>query len=69
MGANGSHASADKAEFTARMAGELPAGFSLDDYIAALIAEPKKVATRKASEMALGAINGCCPKRSAARPT
>jgi len=44
-------------EFSRRMAGELPAGFSLDDYIQGLIETPQKVATRKASEMALGAIN------------
>jgi len=45
-------------EFERRMAGDLPDAFSLDDYIADLIAEPQKVATRKASEMALGQING-----------
>ncbi len=45
------------AEFERRMAGDLPEGFSLDDHIASLIAEPQKVATRKASEMALARIN------------
>jgi len=50
------------AEFNRRMAGELPAGFSLDDYIGGLIAAPQKVATRKASEMALGAINALLPE-------
>jgi transketolase len=55
-------ASADKAEFMRRMAGDLPKGFSLDDYIASLIAQPQKVATRKASEMALGAINELLPE-------
>ena len=49
-------------EFSRRMAGDLPAGFSLDDYIAGLLAEPKTVATRKASEMALEAINGLVPE-------
>ncbi len=39
------------------MAGDLPEGFSLDDHIAGLIAAPQKIATRKASEIALGAIN------------
>jgi transketolase len=39
------------------MAGELPAEFSLRDHIAGLIASPQKVATRKASELALEAIN------------
>ncbi|MBT2185463.1 transketolase [Sphingobium nicotianae] len=47
----------NKAEFERRMAGVLPAGFSLQPYLDSLIAEPKKVATRKASEMALDYIN------------
>jgi transketolase len=47
----------DRAEFDRRMAGDLPEGFSLGDHIAGLIANPQKVATRKASEMALEAIN------------
>ena len=50
-------ASADRAEFERRMKGELPAGADLQDYIAGLIANPQTVATRKASEMALEAIN------------
>jgi transketolase len=50
-------ASAHKAEFERRMAGDLPEGFSLDDHIAGLIATPQKIATRKASEIALAAIN------------
>jgi transketolase len=49
-------------EFTRRIAGDLPAGFSLSDYIDTLIADPKKVATRKASEMALEAINALLPE-------
>ncbi|MCF8708315.1 transketolase [Rhizorhapis sp. SPR117] len=49
-------------EFQRRMAGELPAGFSLTHYIDTLLAEPKKVATRKASEMALEAINVLLPE-------
>ncbi len=44
------------------MAGELPAGFSLRTHIDALIADPKKVATRKSSEMALEAINAALPE-------
>jgi len=53
----------DKArDFSRRMAGELPDEFSLDDYIGGLIANPQKVATRKASEMALGAINAQLPE-------
>ncbi|SCW68147.1 transketolase [Sphingobium faniae] len=54
--------SGQKAEFERRMAGELPAGFSLDAYIDSLIAAPQKVATRKASELALGAINDLLPE-------
>lgn len=51
-----------KADFERRMAGDLPGDFSLDEHIAALLAEPKTVATRKASEMALGAINPQLPE-------
>lgn len=51
-------AASDKgAELMRRMSGALPADFSLADYISGLIANPQKVATRKASEMALEAIN------------
>ncbi len=50
-------ASGQKAEFERRMAGDLPEGYSLDAHIAGLIASPQKIATRKASEIALGAIN------------
>ncbi len=52
----------DRAEFERRMAGRLPAGFSLDAYEADLIANPQKVATRRASELALGAINDLLPE-------
>ena len=52
----------NKIEFQRRMAGELPAGFSLREYIDSLIAEPKKVATRKASELALDVINVQVPE-------
>ena len=40
----------------------LPDGFSLDAYQADLIANPQKVATRRASELALGAINDLLPE-------
>ncbi|MDO7835348.1 transketolase [Sphingobium sp. HBC34] len=50
------------AEFSRRMAGDLPIGFSLEAYIDSLIANPQKVATRKASELALGAINDLLPE-------
>ncbi|MET0137461.1 MAG: transketolase [Sphingobium sp.] len=49
-------ASARGAELTARMAGELPADTGIDAFIEDLLAAPQKVATRKASEMALGPL-------------
>ncbi|MBW4329379.1 transketolase [Stakelama sp. CBK3Z-3] len=52
----------EAAEFKRRMAGVLPDGFSLDAYVKGLLAEPKKVATRKASEMALEAVNAALPE-------
>ncbi|MET0270983.1 MAG: transketolase [Sphingomonas sp.] len=55
-------AHADRPEFERRMDGRLPEGFSLDAYIADLIASPQKVATRRASELALGAINDLLPE-------
>jgi transketolase len=55
-------ASGDRAEFERRMAGTLPDMGPLDSYIAGLIADPKTVATRKASEMALEAINAAVPE-------
>lgn len=54
-------ASAEKAEFERRMAGELSEGNAMQEFIASLIAEPQKVATRKASEMALAQINAVLP--------
>jgi transketolase len=53
---------ADAAEFTRRMAGELPAGRAMQDYLESLAKDPPKVATRKASEMALGAITAALPE-------
>ena len=50
-------ASPHKAEFERRMAGHLPDDFSLDAHIEGLLAAPQKIATRKASEIALAAIN------------
>jgi len=55
-------ASPHREEFVRRMEGRLPAGFSLDGYLAQLAASPQKVATRKASELALGAINELLPE-------
>lgn len=49
-------------EFERRMAGDLPAGTAMQDYLESLAADPPKVATRKASEMALGAITEALPE-------
>jgi transketolase len=49
--------SAQGTDFTRRMSGSLPAGFSLSEYISGLLTSPQKVATRKASEMVLEAVN------------
>ena len=51
------------AEFSRRMAGELPADKSAaQDYLASLVAAPPTVATRKSSEMALGALTAAVPE-------
>ncbi|WP_430389259.1 transketolase [Blastomonas fulva] len=55
-------ASDKAAEFTRRMAGDLPQGFGLSQHVAGLLADPQKVATRKASELALEAINPRLPE-------
>lgn len=55
-------ASAKKAAFDAAMATDLSAlAPAIETYKKGLAAEPKKVATRKASEMALGVINDAIP--------
>jgi len=56
------NASSGKAEFERRMAGDLPETDAIEQYIASLLADPKKVATRKASEMALDVINRAMPE-------
>ncbi|WP_294327040.1 transketolase [uncultured Sphingomonas sp.] len=55
-------AHADRAEFERRMANKLPEGWSLKGHIDSLIAEPKKIATRVASSLALEAINASLPE-------
>ena len=57
-------ASAHKAEFERRMAGDLPAGFAaaISDYKQQLSADKPKVASRKASQMALEVINAIVPE-------
>lgn len=52
----------ERAEFERRMAGRLPAGFTLDDVRTALAADAKPVATRKASELVLEAVNARLPE-------
>lgn len=53
-----------RSEFERRMAGTLPAGTeeAIEAHIASLIASPQKIATRKASEIALDAINAAVPE-------
>ena len=55
-------ASSKASEFARRMAGDVPEDDGLSDHIAALIAEPQKVATRKASQMALEVLNPLVPE-------
>ncbi|MDA0218483.1 MAG: transketolase [Proteobacteria bacterium] len=53
-----------RAEFERRISGALPSGLSqaIADYKAGLAAEPQKVATRKASEMALEVLCAAVPE-------
>ncbi|WP_417617821.1 transketolase [Parasphingorhabdus sp.] len=53
---------AQAAEFNRRMAGELPDGKAMQTYMEGLAKDPPKWATRKASEMALGAITEVLPE-------
>ncbi|WP_353199894.1 transketolase [Sandarakinorhabdus sp.] len=55
-------ADAHGAAFTQRMAGDLPASAVLHDYMAGLAANPPKVASRKASEMALDVLVPALPE-------
>ena len=54
-------ASPHRDEFLRRMEGRLPEEIGLSAHIRGLIASPQKVATRKASELALEAINDVLP--------
>ena len=54
-------ASADRAEFERRMAGTVDTS-AIGDHIARLLADPKAVATRKSSELALEALTAVCPE-------
>ena len=49
-------------EFVRRMEGRLPKGSDLGEYFYKLASDPQKVATRKASELALEAINAVLPE-------
>jgi transketolase len=49
--------SPDRAEFERRMAGDLPERDALGSHIEGLIESPQNIATRKASEIALAALN------------
>ncbi len=49
-------------EFERRMSGALPDNGAMQDYLDGLAQDPPKVATRKASEMALGAITAAMPE-------
>lgn len=53
-----------KQDFERRIAGDLPKAFdqAIIDYKAQLVAEPVKVATRKASQMALEVVNAAVPE-------
>jgi transketolase len=50
-------ASSNGAELVRRMEGRLPQGFGIEAWLDSLAATPQKLATRKASELALEAIN------------
>ncbi|MEO8722656.1 MAG: transketolase [Sphingobium sp.] len=52
----------ERAEFERRQAGKLDASAALKDFVAGLIDAPQKVATRKASEMALGPLTAALPE-------
>lgn len=55
-------ASPNRAELVRRMEGRLPAAPILEPWLDRLAAEPQKIATRKASELALEAINAAIPE-------
>ncbi len=55
-------ASPHREEYVRRMEGRLPEGFSLEGHLGQLAANPHNVATRKASELALEAINALLPE-------
>ncbi|HEY1605722.1 MAG TPA: transketolase [Allosphingosinicella sp.] len=54
-------ASPERTEFVRRMEGRLPDLGALDAYVGGLAANPRAVATRKASELALEIVNAALP--------
>ena len=60
--------SAQAGEFMRRMAGELPADFSLGDYLSGLIAARKRSRPARPRSWRSARSTICCPRRSAARP-
>ena len=55
-------ASPEQEEFLRRMEGRLPADTGIEGWLDELAAKPQKIATRKASELALDAINPAVPE-------
>ena len=55
-------AAPEQEEFLRRMEGRLPADTGIEGWLDALAATPQKIATRKASELALDAINPAVPE-------
>jgi transketolase len=55
-------ASPHRDEFVRRMEGRLPSDLGLDAWLDSLASDPQKIATRKASELALEAINAALPE-------
>ncbi|HEX8124844.1 MAG TPA: transketolase [Allosphingosinicella sp.] len=55
-------ASPKREEFVRRMEGRLPETFSITQHVSQTMANPKPLATRKASELALEAINAQLPE-------
>ncbi len=54
-------AASNAAEFQRRMAGDLPESDAISNHIATQLESPQNIATRKASEIALAAINPAIP--------
>ena len=52
----------ERGEFERRMAGDLPSDFSMKAHVRSLMDAPQTIATRKASEIALAAINAQLPE-------